>query len=92
MDIKVPVGSSVSDHVSSKWDIHQILVPCGLKVVLVDLVGQVWNIDSGVGLTRHEELVLRHLWELLVPGVKGCEGILRLENIVSVEVCISPGD
>ena len=60
-----------------------------MLVVLVDLPGEVGNIDTGVGFTRDEELVGQVLGELGVPIFKGSERVLRLNHVVGLQVLSS---
>ena len=47
-----------------------------LDVELVDLPGEVWNIDSSVAFARDEEVVSQVFWEFSVPLVESFDGIL----------------
>jgi hypothetical protein len=54
----------------------------GLLVVLVNLPGQVWHIDTSVGFTRDKELVGEVLGEFDEPLFKGGESVLGLNHII----------
>ena len=63
--IILPVGDTVSDHdTSERW---LECASCSLLVVLVDLVHQIWDVDSSIGLTREVEVIYTILRELGVP-------------------------
>jgi len=82
----VPASASVSNHHSVQVDVVQSRVECGLQVVLVDLPGQVGDVDSGVTFTTDKELVSFEFREFSVPGLDGVEGVHRLDHIVSLHV------
>jgi hypothetical protein len=50
-DIIAPVGGTVADHGATKLDGWQGLVEGGLEVVLINLPGEVGDVDSSIGLS-----------------------------------------
>lgn len=66
--IKVPVGNTVSDHVTLKVGLEDGIIISVVNVVLIDLIRDVRNVDTGIGLTRNIQLVLLVLSESLVPS------------------------
>lgn len=70
-----PVGDSVSNGESlDVWLEDIVVVSVGLGV-LNEVVGEVWNVDSSIRLSRDVELVRLELWVLLEPGEDGGEVI-----------------
>ena len=62
-DVIVEVGGTVSDHVTSDVDLDAVL--SWVFVVLKDLPGEVWHVDSGVGFSSNINFVVLELWMLL---------------------------
>ena len=46
--VDVPVCAAISNHHTSKIDIVKFWLEGSLHIVLVDLPGEVWDVDSGV--------------------------------------------
>jgi len=87
-----PVGGTIADHSSTKFDHGEGLVELSLLVVLVDLPGKVRNVDSSVRLTGNENFVVKALGELGEPHAESIDGVLGLNHIVSVEIAILTGN
>ena len=83
-----PVGGAISDHDTSKVNVHHVISEFSLQVVLVDLPGSIWYIDSSIGLSRDEEFVSCIFWEFVVPAQESGEHILGLDHIVGRPVSI----
>jgi hypothetical protein len=81
-----PVGGTVGNHETLEVDELDVGVDLVLLVVLIDLPGEVRNVDTTVTLTRDEKLVLLKLRELSVERLESSEGILGLLHIVGVPV------
>jgi hypothetical protein len=74
--INFPVGAAISNH--HTLEVHLVVggVKLSTHVVLVDLPGQVWHVNSGIRFTRNEKLVVEVLWEFDIPGFKCGESVL----------------
>lgn len=59
----VPVGHAVTDK-----EALQIYFLLSIFVVIMDLIGHIWNIDSTVGFSGDVQSILLELWELLEPA------------------------
>lgn len=89
-DIRGPVGGSVTDHNTSQVVLNEIWIieipELGLLIILVDLPGEVWGVDSTVTLATDVQFIILLIWSVLresvVPLLEGGEGILRLEHII----------
>jgi hypothetical protein len=68
--VNFPVGAAITDH--HALEVHLVVggVKLSTHVVLIDLPGQVWHVDSGIRFTRDEKLVVEVLWEFDIPGFK----------------------
>ena len=62
-DVIVEVSGTVSYHVTSDVDLDTVL--SWVFVVLKDLPGKVWHVDSGVGFSSDVNFVVLELWVLL---------------------------
>jgi hypothetical protein len=68
--VNFPVVSAITDQ--HALEVHLVVggVKLSTHVVLIDLPGQVWHVDSGIRFTRDEKLVVEVLWEFDIPGFK----------------------
>mmetsp|Transcript_63889 Transcript_63889/g.88219 ORF Transcript_63889/g.88219 Transcript_63889/m.88219 type:complete len:362 (+) Transcript_63889:159-1244(+) len=73
--IVVPVGNTITDHETLEVRLEDIGVVSVGFVVLIDLVGDVRHVDTGVRLTRNVKIVLLVLTEFLVPSKDGSQVI-----------------
>ena len=81
--IVLPVGDTVSDGETLKvWLECVRVVLLSLLVVLVDVISEVRNVDSGVRLTRDEKLVVLELGEFVVPLENGGQVVLSTDVII----------
>lgn len=76
MDIVKPVSCAISDHKTFERDLQLLWPELSLEIVFVDLPGEIGNVDTGVTLSRNEELVGLKLRELIIEGVESSEGVL----------------
>lgn len=63
-----------------------------LLVVLIDLPGEVRNVNTTITLTRDEKFVFLKLREFSVERLKSGKGILRLLHVIGVPVSIGASD
>jgi hypothetical protein len=66
--IELVVGNTIADHETLEVGLEDISGLSICSVVLVNVVGEIGNVDSGVGLTRDVELVLAELGEFVKEG------------------------
>jgi hypothetical protein len=71
LNIDTPVSGSISYHHTGKVDFKSVTLKGSLLVILIDLPGEVWNINSTIAFTRDEQLVGEVFWELSKPLLKG---------------------
>ena len=88
-NIVAPVGSSISNHGTTKVDLWELIVELSLEIVLVDLPCKIWNIDSTVRLTRDVELIWQELRIFFEPALECSDCVMRLDHVVGVKVSIS---
>lgn len=76
--IVVPIGGTVSNDVTLQivGVLSLVLKNLLLDVELVDLPGEVWNVDSSVAFAGDEEVISQVLWEFGVPLMESFDGIL----------------
>lgn len=86
--VNVPVGETISYHSTCQRDVVECWVKLSLQVVLVDLPGEVRHINSGITFTTYEKFVSLEFRELSVPKLKGSNGVLRLDHVISLEILV----
>ena len=69
--VVLPIRDSISNHKSLEVWLEDGRVISVLGVILIDIVGEVRHVNSGVRLTRDVELVGLELEELLEPSEDG---------------------
>lgn len=79
--IILPVGDTITDHETLEVRLEDVGVVSVGFVVLIDLVGDVRNVDTGVRLTRNEKFVLLVLIEFLVEREDGLQVVGSRELI-----------
>lgn len=77
-NIVIPIGGTVSNDVTLQivGVLSLVLKNLLLDVELVDLPGEVWNVDSSVAFAGDEEVISQVLWEFVVPLMESFDGIL----------------
>ena len=86
--VVVPVGDTVADHESLKRWLEDIIVLSIALVVLVNVIGEVWDVNSGVGLTRNVKIVSLEIWEFLVPFENDGQVILSRGLVIECAVLL----
>lgn len=79
-----PIGDSIADH--HTFDRELILRVCLIVVVQRNLPGQVWNVDTGVGLTSDVEVIVLEVRESLEPGEEHFQVVLGAAQVSVVAV------
>jgi len=83
-----PVGGTVSYHhtleviLGSLWWNNSVILDLVLLVGLVNLPGQVWNVDSSVGLTGEEQVISKTFWIADEELFNSLKKIFGLRHIV----------
>lgn len=87
--INRPVSQPIAYHGSCQVNVVKRGVEFSLEIVLVDLPSKVGNVDSGIRLSTHEELVFLEFREFGVPDFESVDGVLGLDHIVGGHVLVS---
>jgi len=84
--IKVPVGSSVTNHSSFDWNSPQRGCEFSDHVVLIDSMGEIWNVDASVALSADKKVVRFVLREFFVPRQKRVEIVFGRSYVIATQI------
>ena len=76
LHIDIPVGGSIAYHHTSEVNFKSVILESSLLVILVNLPGKVWNVDSTIAFTRDKQLVGKVFWEFSKPLFKSSKSVL----------------
>jgi len=84
----MPVGGTISDHdtleviLGSDWWDDVCVEDLVLLVMLVNLPGQVWDVDTGITLSGEEKIVWKSFWVENEELFESLEKIIGLTHVV----------
>lgn len=86
--IEVPISAAIPHHIPLKVRLEDISIVNILGIVLVNLVRDIRNIDSSIGLSRDVQVMAFKLWEQVEPVENSIEvvnsRIVVIEGTLSV--------